>query len=375
MYKVFCDESGNTGTNFFDKAQPILVYASHCIDSGTCERILKNNFPNNTAPIKHKQMKKRNPDACIKSIGELIKNHNDSIFFSISDKYYSIAARMVDYIVEDYFHDHGVDLYVNRNSKNYVDMLGLSRDVIGQAEFEFTLNLFYNFACCGTNPKFKGDYDDTNYMCSGMTKKDYDKYSEDCYIKFKNQIKKLTLNNDFGYLFEPISEWLNNNDHKTKNFAKDYLRLSTSDIFLVMNYWSSTKDDIFNLYCDETKELAREIDWLKGFLHSEDKPNDTFGYSEGRTWTTNTKCIEIKPVTDDNYKEIQISDLLAGAIAEHSIWLFNGKPHNKYAENINIILGDKRLHLNILQFERPDFSQNHKRFKTFDEYVVSLHNL
>ncbi|MGN7311472.1 DUF3800 domain-containing protein [Alkalicoccobacillus gibsonii] len=102
-YDIYCDESGNTGTNYLDNDQPFYVLSGWLIERNlsykakdTIQSLLKNNYPQ-AAELKGAKLLKSNKGISfchevIKSLGQ-----NQAFpFFVITEKKYLLAAKLVE---------------------------------------------------------------------------------------------------------------------------------------------------------------------------------------------------------------------------------------------------------------------------------------
>lgn len=111
-YDIYCDESGNTGTNFFDDKQPIYVISGWLIERNNSYRI--KSFIENIRKAKFPQSEElkgakllKNPKGrnfCVELIREM-GSKGATPFFIIAEKRFCIAAKIVEAFFDPYYNE------------------------------------------------------------------------------------------------------------------------------------------------------------------------------------------------------------------------------------------------------------------------------
>lgn len=354
MLHVYCDESGFSGANLFDREQPVLIYGSHTIPDDECLYIKRTFFENHAGPLKHSKLMRRSPSALCNAIKYIFSSHNDKIFATVSEKKSVAITKFVDLFIEPVAHASGHDLYSNHENINYSKLLKYTiKDNLGEGPLEHLLVLFVNFYRDQVKEKF---------------------------IALKNYIDTISSQNKrVSQLLIPAKQYLNSTSYDTAFSPEAQLSLSTSDVALTMQRWSEKLPDKFTLHCDNSNEIINEIGKLKDLFYSERIEQKTYGYGE-RTFIFPTNCIQIQAEDDANCIGIQIADIISGALGRHAAYnvLNMTSPKNKrYADNLKEILKEIMLEINIIFLdptpEVPPKTYTPKR--TFDNFVEDLHAL
>lgn len=140
-FNVYCDESGNSGSNFLDDQQPFYVLAGWMIERGVSYRAKNrvNSFKREYYPekleLKGVEMLKSNngqhkANILLEQLGE-----HCSPFFLIAEKRYCLAAKMVEAYL-DPIHNEKVPIehtWMNAERKKLADLIyNISEKAIGE---------------------------------------------------------------------------------------------------------------------------------------------------------------------------------------------------------------------------------------------------
>lgn len=322
---VFADESGYTGENLFDRDQGVFVYASHNIPHDFCEELKSTCFPSLSGPIKHSKLRKSNIDGLLKALRMIFTSHADKVFIAVAEKKFVATAKIVDLIIEDIFHDSGADLYEDHAAKNYALMLfAYGNRHLGSAQFELLLQSFVSF----------------------IRRRDQDHFAA-----FSRQVDIASaIHGKVKELLSPVALWVRRQNGEIPSFGGRPLCLVTSDVILTMQRWSKKITDKYVLHCDSSNTLRDDIEHIKKAAYIEGVAQNEFGYGD-KTFLHPTNCTEIILESDENSLEIQIADLLAGAMNCFTSYRLTGtEKHRKYAENIGGIVDAISIDFHLIQF-------------------------
>lgn len=111
-YDIYCDESGNTGTNFLDENQPLYVISGWMVERNSSYRVKdkvislrKENFPQvnelKGARLLKTSNGKRFCANFMKEMGQL----GCTPFFIVAEKRYCLAAKIVDAFFDSEYND------------------------------------------------------------------------------------------------------------------------------------------------------------------------------------------------------------------------------------------------------------------------------
>ena len=112
-HTVYIDESGNTGANFLDETQPILVLLGVGIPHDSMSNILlrldeiKSEFGYSVDHEIHaKNIANRNRERLCQAVLNLLIEHDFSLFVSVSEKKYVLATIIYDNFFDPVYNDH-----------------------------------------------------------------------------------------------------------------------------------------------------------------------------------------------------------------------------------------------------------------------------
>ncbi len=153
---IFFDESGNTGVRLLDPHQRSFSVGSTDLTQEEALSVIKKCFPSRVgADIKFKGLVSnwRNFDGLLKPV-EAIGTEPDRYFCFMVDKRFALLCRVVDWLVEPYFHHRGFDWYKDDYGRSYVNLFDLAFDIDRQEAVQFEIvNLFEQFAKSPDNQK------------------------------------------------------------------------------------------------------------------------------------------------------------------------------------------------------------------------------
>ena len=112
------DESGYTGFDLLNEAQPFQGAAAIGIDDAEAVRLIREYFPKLQAPeLKYRSLSKRasNHPRLLGLIGDLLANHKCITY--LCDKRFALLLKFVDYGVEPYYYERNIDFY--KDGRNY----------------------------------------------------------------------------------------------------------------------------------------------------------------------------------------------------------------------------------------------------------------
>jgi hypothetical protein len=152
MPAVFFDESGYTGRNLLDPAQPMFVIASSLIGEYDAARILADAFPRFKGDeLKFQDVWKRHRQRLVPLCTSLGERAADLYVWHI-DKKFCVLQKMIDYLIEPIAYEAGHDFYKNSYAYKYANYIYFGLTQIGTPElYSATLTAYYEFVCDPTN--------------------------------------------------------------------------------------------------------------------------------------------------------------------------------------------------------------------------------
>lgn len=318
---IYLDECGYTGEDLLNIDQPIFTLATITFSEAQCKELKDSYFkPVSATELKHKKIAKypSQQNMTINFINSM-KEHRDHVKLLSVHKEYSLVTLMVDILVETCAHKDGFDLY------NQGANIAMS-------------NLFYY--CI---PAFGGDA----FFKSLLT-------------NFEQMIRKRSIES-YNRFFRPLFEGHFSKDlEDILTFIKyphlrlgydflDHLPKNALDVILsysldLMAQWRNVTSDEMNLFYDNTSSMTNQrIFWdalvdpnLKPAVVGYDRRTQKFPIAVHNTFFENSR----------NFVGLQLSDVLAGALARYGKWLIEGKNENdEYGSKLNKIFFDMPIDL------------------------------
>ena len=153
---IYFDESGNTGTKLLDPHQRFFNIGSTDLTQEEALDVIQRCFPSRVgSDIKFKDLVSnwRNFDGLLK-FAEAVGSDPSRYFGYLMDKRYALLCRLVDWLVEPYFHERGYDWYKDDYARSYVNIFDLAFDIDRQGAILFEITeLFERFAEAPSKPK------------------------------------------------------------------------------------------------------------------------------------------------------------------------------------------------------------------------------
>lgn len=121
---IYCDESGNTGSNLLDANQPVFTLASCCFsedDSKKLIALLESNSPNE-AHFKNLRRRKSGQDGIVRLMSSNLLNL-ETVKVNVFHKEFMVVTKIVDLLIEHMMHLSGEDLYLNGRNIALSNML------------------------------------------------------------------------------------------------------------------------------------------------------------------------------------------------------------------------------------------------------------
>ena len=121
---IYCDESGNTGSNLLDANQPVFTLASCRFsedDSKKLIALLESNSPNE-AHFKSLRRRKSGQDGIVRLMSSNLLNL-ETVKVNVFHKEFMVVTKIVDLLIEHMMHLSGEDLYLNGRNIALSNML------------------------------------------------------------------------------------------------------------------------------------------------------------------------------------------------------------------------------------------------------------
>ncbi len=318
---LFLDESGYTGQDFLNTAQPVFALATISYPEAVC-RELKETFFNRvqSAELKHSAL--RTPSRrrlVLEFLSELAKKP-ESVKVLIAHKRYVLTTKLVDIIIESTAFEAGINLYKNDVVVALSNFLFFALPALqGEDFFENLLRRFQE-------------------MMRQLDQASYDRFFEFVFSQeYPEQLSFLL--NIFQAAYSTIGYELVNR-FKTES---DQLNLPatpldiglTSTIYLI-NQWRPDIANSITLIHDASSRMARERHMWDA-LANPNLPAAEFRQAD-RQWAFPLNVKEIYLENSRDWVGLQFADIIVGATAYFGKWIIDGRPDDEYGRTLEEII-------------------------------------
>jgi len=290
MKKIYFDESGNTGPDLLNTEQPVYILCSTELPEEVAQQYLSKYFTG-LKKIHFKNMKnaKSNQKKILNFLTEYIEEIWRHSKISIFHKEFTITCKMLDYLVEPYFYERGIDFYDEGRNICYSNMF------------------FYTFySVLGRR--------DLNEMCSLFLKLITEK-SDTTINNFYTYVKHITDHCNSKYLKNELEILLNSRDQiydliKYVNRA-DFDPALSSLIFLI-HKWMDEDNEGLEIVHDRSVTIDKRSNDIN-FLREMTNTKTRVGYGQVTAeYPLNIKNFEFTP--SNSSPSIQICDIIASSL-------------------------------------------------------------
>jgi hypothetical protein len=291
MRKVFFDESGNTGQNLIDEADPIFVLAS-CSFQVDEEVEVLSHFQQFKGPeLKFSRLRKTatGQKAVLAFLASAQVTSKTAAAFVIH-KPFMVVTKYCDLVLEPSFRKAGVDFYERGMNIATANVLTTMPTLLNPTTWSNFLSLFVRVLRERTPNLFNEWQTSAKLIFSHL------EHAEPEWADFFAPV----------FLMSESSELLGGlGDHELDPLVPAY--------YVVVDHWGKSISDIYEVIADQSKVLAKERGRLLALSDSNLKPVSA-GYDR-RRMDLPLKVSEIVGVDSTAYRQVQLADVLCGAIA------------------------------------------------------------
>lgn len=295
--QVYLDESGYSGANLLD-ANSVFVLASNNLDDKTAKSVIDRCFGVGQAgtELKWVHVREHQTEGLLELIKTLRKNP-DNFFFTAVHKRFTALVKLVDFWLEPAIREAtGLDFYEKRASLAFSNLSYATLLNLGGKRFLYDhLSRFQTMMEQPTEANYKNFW--------GELKKSAD--------ELKGPVQDILQ----WFLF--AEEVLTSKRMEILSKLRSPLELMDA-VFTVemesISHWSDASADPVELFHDHASEFEK-VKWLWDAVTSKDAPPIEF-FATGKVHKFPLNVRTTNFVDSKDFLQVQISDLLAGAIAE-----------------------------------------------------------
>lgn len=291
---LYFDESGFTGHNLLDGAQPIFAIASADIDPEAAETILTESFPRyRGAEFKFANIWRSNNKADLVEFGRRLANFRDHTFTWMVDKRFAVLTKIVDFLIEPYITDAGYDFYADGFCWKYTNYIHFGLTQFGQPDLYDSLLRTYQTFSRDPSPEALRDLQvQLGVMAASV--------EEPLQIFFEQMALGAQL----------FTRYLN-----LKTFrGSDELHVTS--MLAVVAHWRNLYPEDFAVVHDASANFFRRRDlWER--MTNDNVPEQLHPLGDGTTAQFPLRVISTTPVNSRDNPAIQFCDILAGLTTRH----------------------------------------------------------
>jgi len=321
MKRVFFDESGNTGQNLIDEADPIFVLASCSFQVDEEEEVLSHFQQFKGPELKFSRLRKTaaGQKAVLAFLAAAQVTSKTAAAFVIH-KPFMVVTKFCDLVLEPSFRKAGVDFYKRGTNIATANLLTTTMPVLlNPTTWSNFLSLFVRVLRERTPSLFD------EWQTSAKLTYSYLEHAEPELAYF---IAPVCLMSDSSELLERLGD--------------DELDPLVPAYYVVVDHWGKAIKEEYEIFADASKVLARERSRLLTLSDRNLKPVSA-GYDR-RKMDLPLKVSGIVAVDSTAYRQVQLADVLCGVIASAAKALTKGplKP-GTFAHDVWELCHSKRL--------------------------------
>lgn len=331
--QLFLDESGYSGQNLLDEEQPLFTIATLGLPELECKRLKQVHFGRSQSKeLKHTALARRESGrrAVLSFLDELLSLPG-SVRIYVVHKRFALARKLVDYFVEPFYFDRGINLYEGWKIVSFTN--ALYRAVPGIAGENY----------------FSGLLERCQHLLTSRT--------QDAVTVLREHVRLHAANENLDYLLYPVYDYLGDPDaiEDISTLPSDSLDLSLSIALPLLSLWrqDTVPTERIRLYHDQSSVMSNQSAWWT-FLTAPDRtPYGTF--TDTVTFPIGLDTTEF--VRSEDWAGVQLVDVIAGAFTRACRWLIRQRPvDDTYGSKLFERLGrlDERNFMWIMPGETPE---------------------
>lgn len=306
---IFCDESGNTGSDLLNKEQPVFSLASTCLDADVAARLIKPLLRRGQTEAKYSKLK-----GSVSGQNALIdffmspELSSSTAKAMLADKRYYLITHLVDKLIEPPLREHGIDMYAaNANVRLTNVWYYAGNSVFPYGHWEKILKAFEQALRCPGNGTF-AIFDQALTVAASKTS------YEDRDLMTGLLLARGRLNEFIGIYRNSV----------TFDPAPDLLTA-------LVHKWMEEYPGKFNLTHDKSKPLARNEKFFRALMS--DVPSRIFGYGD-RQVEMPLRVSAFSFADSKDFAQLQVADIIAGAAIDALLSWSGNRSAQAYHEKL-----------------------------------------
>lgn len=312
--QLYLDESGYTGDDLAQSAQPVFVLASLAVDEPTAAAWKDAYFGGvQAAELKHSSMRRYAKQQKLVLAFLTLPQVQAAARVSITHKRYALMCRVIDYVFEPVMRIDGLDLYERGGNIAYANLLWSSIDPFAERELrDELLDAFQDWI-------------------RNRTSSSYERFFKPMF-SMEGQLVRLlapamAVHHRFGdAFFEDVPQ-------------KRALDVSIAAAIALISLWSPERKGSITVVHDESSNMAKQRDVWDAIV-SPNVPATLIGYDSRKTqFPLDVATTSFRKSID--FAGLQLADVLAGAVAYWAEAHVSGTVESdEYASALDKVLKD-----------------------------------
>jgi hypothetical protein len=292
MTAVFFDESGYTGRNLLDPAQPLFVIASSRIDEGDAARILSDAFPRfKGEEFKFADVWKRYRQRLVPFCAALGERASDLYRWQV-DKKFCVLQKMIDFLVEPIAYQAGLDFYRNAHAYKYSNLIySVLNHICSPELYDATVAAYFEFAR------------DPNEASLNR-------------LRFRLQLFATSCSDEIRSFFDTaLLGALSFHEHSSIETFKDTMEIYVTSMLSCVSHWAQDTTEDLDLRHDQSNGFFAQKE-LWDILTSKDVEEQWHPVANGPPIRFPLPVRATNSLDSKSSAAIQLCDLLAGLTAK-----------------------------------------------------------
>lgn len=304
---IFCDESGNTGSDLLTKDQPLFSIASTCLDKDTSESLIAHLRRQGQKEVKYSRLRSTVSGQALLikflSSPELVRATTKVV---VADKQYYLVTHLVDKLIEPVMSERGDDLYARDRHVYLTNMwyfFGSRFFPNGQWK---KILIAFNSAIRSFS---KSAYENFDNVLVRAVREAPSEYGDivGALILARGRLDEFIGCYSGGVVFDPAPDLLTSLTHK----------------------WMEEVSGRFRLTHDKSKPLLKNEKFFRALMT--DVPTRMIGYGD-RQAELPLRISEFDFADSRECPQLQVADIVAGATSDALCAFMGKKPRLRYHE-------------------------------------------
>lgn len=289
---LYFDESGFTGHNLLDSAQPIFALASSDIVADAAREILQRSFPRyRGSEFKFSNLWRSGNKRGLIDFARHFDSLDYNTFIYMVDKRFCVLTKIVDFLIEPYITDAGFDFYADGFCWKYTNYIHFGLTQFAPPDtLERLLNAYQAFS---RNPS------ENALRLLQLRLRALADGAEDPVQVF---LEQMALGADLFHQYHNLSTFRGSDE------------LHVASMFASVTHWRKVFDEDFAIVHDSSANFFRHLDIWKR-MTDQHGPAEPFPLGDGTTVQLPLRVVSTSAVDSLDSPSVQFCDICAGFAA------------------------------------------------------------